>query len=142
MIDRRWFALVLLAGCSPEPPPKPAPKPAAVKPADPDALPVYAVAVDKRGLLLTNPKTRQAKPAAFGLRQSLIIAILTRTLGSPQEGRDAACAKDFARWNNGLTLWFDAGTFAGWSVDGADATVALAPEMTRAAKMAAGVTCD
>lgn len=109
------FALLFaLAACSAEPPPKPPTPKTVVKAADPDALPIYRVAVTGTGLALTDPRGGAAKPADFGLRQSLLIAILARSFGPAVEGQDASCRRDFARWSNGLTLWFEGGEFVGW----------------------------
>ena len=131
--------LLALAACSAEAPPKPvAPK---VKAPDPDALPVYRIAVAPGGLLLTDPRGGAAKPADFGLRQSLIIAILARSFGPPAEGHDAGCGRDFARWPNGLTLWFDAGDFVGWSAKAAAPVIGVAPGLDRQRAMAAGAIC-
>lgn len=137
--------LLVVAACSAEAPPKPvAPTPKiAAKPADPDALPIYRVAVAPAGLMLTDPAGGAARPADFGLRQSLLLAILFRSFGPAEEGHDAKCASDFARWPNGLTLWFDGGSFSGWSLpeEKAGAAVGIAPGVRRAPEMAAGAIC-
>lgn len=140
MIRPHIALLLLVAACSAEAPkPVQAQQKAKAKPAeDPNPYPVYRVAVDKGGLLLTDPKTSQAKPAAFGLRQSLILGILARTLGAAEEGHDKDCGYDFARWPNGLTLWFDAGDFAGWERVGDDPAIGVAPGTSGTS---AGVRC-
>lgn len=145
-------ALLLLAACSPEPAPKPARSAAEIAAADRAAAkardakanpyPVYRVAVAPGGLLLTDPASGAAKPAAFGLRQSLLIAILARSFGPATEGREAGCERDFARWDNGLTVWFDAGSFVGWSLAGTDPRIAIAPGMVRAPIMGVGAICN
>ena len=141
MIHARVLLLLLVAGCSAEAP-KPVAPAAKAKPVeDPNPYPVYGVAVDKGGLLLTDPKTKEAKPAAFGLRQSLLLAIMARTLGPAEEGHDKACKRDFARWPNGLTLWFDAGDFTGWSLAGENPAVGVAPGLTRKPLMTGGDGC-
>jgi hypothetical protein len=137
-MTRGLVLLLVLAACSPEPAPTPA-KPKAVVTSP---YPVYRVAVAKDGLLLTDPAGGAAKPATFGLRQSLLIAILARSFGPASEGRDTGCAYDFARWGNGLTLWFDAGSFVGWSLAGDDPTIGVAPGLVRAGKMTAGRLCE
>lgn len=141
MTLRHLWPLLLLAACSPEAPPKPVAPKTTVKVPDPDALPVYRVAVAPGGLLLTDPRGGAAKPADFGLRQSLLIAILARSFGAAGEGHDNACAKDFARWPNGLTIWFDAGDFVGWSLKDPTLAVGTAPGLERRAQMKGGRAC-
>lgn len=137
-----FLLLLLAASCSAEAPPKPVTPVAKAKPAqDPNPYPVYSIAVAASGLSLTDPKTKTARPADFGLRQSLLLAILARTIGPAAEGHDKACKRDYARWPNGLTLWFDAGDFTGWSLEGDSAAIGIAPGMSRKPAMAAGVTC-
>ena len=135
---RLFLPLLMLGACAPDAP-KPTTKVVA-KP-DPDALPVYRVAVAPDGLLLTDRRGGAAKPADFGLRQSLLIAILARSFGPAAEGRDPGCTRDFARWPNGLTLWFEAGTFSGWSLNNVYAAIGVAPGLTPAKAIAAGKGC-
>lgn len=142
MMALRLLPLLLLAACSPEAPPKPVAPKTVAKPADPDALPVYRVAVAKGGLLLTDPRGGAAKPAEFGLRQSLLIAILARSFGPAEEGHDTGCKRDFARWSNGLTLWFDGGDFVGWSLDDGAPAIDVAPGLQRRTHMADGLVCS
>jgi hypothetical protein len=142
MTLRHLWPLLLLVACSPEAPPKPVAPKTTVKAADPNALPVYRVAVAPGGLLLTDPRGGAAKPADFGLRQSLLIAILARSFGAPVEGHDKACAIDFARWSNGLTLWFDGGDFIGWSVKEATSAIGVAPGLERREQMTGGRACN
>jgi|GEM_PF-5845167 hypothetical protein len=151
---RLLVPLLLLGACAPDPPKPAATKaadpaaakaadPAAAKAADPDALPVYRVAVAPGGLMLTDRRGGAAKPADFGLRQSILIAILARSFGPAGEGREAGCALDFARWPNGLTLWFEGGSFVGWTrADAATAAIGIAPGLAPAAARAAGETCE
>lgn len=137
----RFLLLLLVAGCSAEAPPKPAASQAKASPvADTNVLPVYGVAVDRGGLLLTDPKSKEAKPAPFGLRQSLMLGILARTQGAAEEGHDAKCNRDFAQWENGLTLWFESGTFVGWTLKEGGA-VGVAPGVVRAPVMTGGAVC-
>lgn len=142
MTLRHLWPLLALAACSPDAPPKPVAPKTTVKAPDPNALPVYRVAVAPGGLLLTDSRGGAAKPADFGLRQSLLIAILARSFGPPDEGQDKACAKDFARWSNGLTLWFDGGDFVGWSLKQPTSAIGTAPGLERRAQMQAGRACD
>ncbi len=141
MTLRHLWPLLLLTACSPEAPPKPVAPKTTVKAADPDALPVYRVAVAPDGLLLTDPRGGAAKPADFGLRQSLLIAILARSFGPADEGHDKVCAMDFARWPNGLTLWFDGGDFVGWSTKDPASAIGTAPGLDRGTEMKAGRAC-
>jgi hypothetical protein len=142
MTLRHLWPLLLLAACSPETPSKPVAPKTTVKAPNPDALPVYRVAVAPGGLLLTDPRGGVAKPADFGLRQSLLIAILARSFGTAAEGHDKACAKDFARWPNGLTVWFDAGDFVGWSLQEPASAIGIAPGLERQAQMKGGRACN
>jgi hypothetical protein len=142
MTLRHLWLLPLLAACSPEAPPKPVAPKTTVKAPEPDALPVYRVAVAPGGLLLTDPRDGAAKPADFGLRQSLLIAILARSFGVADEGRDNVCAMDFARWSNGLTLWFDGGDFVGWSLKDPTSAIGTAPGLERRARMTGGRACN
>lgn len=144
------LAVLLLAACSPEPaaPRKSAAEIAAAdraaakaRDAKANPYPVYRVAVAQDGLRLTDPAGGAAKPAAFGLRQSLLIAILARSFGPANEGRNTGCAHDFARWDNGLTLWFDAGSFVGWSLAGDNPAIGVAPGLAGGGKLSAGATC-
>ncbi|KAB7644916.1 hypothetical protein [Polymorphobacter fuscus] len=139
---KRFVLLLALAGCAPDPAQVKAKAAADAAQAAADALPVYRVAVAKDGLLLTDPRGGAARPAPFGLRQSLLLAILARSFGTATEGHDTGCDRDFARWPNGLTLWFAGGTFAGWSLAGADAAIGVAPGLVRAPAMAAGLACE
>jgi hypothetical protein len=140
MIALRLLPLLLVIACSPEAPTKPVVPKTGAKAADPDALPVYRVAVSSTGLLLTDPRGGAAKPADFGLRQSLLLAILARSFGPADEGHEHGCGRDFARWPNGLTLWFDAGDFVGWSRRDSNAAIGTAPGLDLALRRA-GNTC-
>lgn len=140
MMLLRLLPLLALVACSAEPPPQPPTPKTVVKAADPDALPVYRVAVGSGGLVLTDPRGGAAKPADFGLRQSLLIAILARSFGPPVEGQDASCGRDFARWANGLTLWFEAGDFVGWQRTGDAPVISTAPKLALDAREA-GLIC-
>ena len=138
--------LLLLAACAPDapkPPPRVETKAVPKSTAPENIYPVYGVAVAKDGLLLTDPKSRQARPAGFGMRQSLIIAILARTLGPASEGRDRDCDKYFARWgtDDALTLWFADGAFTGWTLTGAPGAIGIAPGLTRTPASTAGEVC-
>lgn len=140
MMLLRLLPWLVLAACSAEPPPKPPTPKTVVKPADPDALPVYRVAVAGTGLALTDPRGGAAKPADFGLRQSLLIAILARSFGPAVEGQDSLCGRDFARWSNGLTLWFEGGAFVGWERAADAPAIPTAPGLEPDSRKA-GATC-
>jgi hypothetical protein len=142
MMALRLLPLLLLVACSVEAPPKPVAPKTVAKVADPDALPVYRVAVGKNGLLFTDPRGGAAKPADFGLRQSLLLAILARSFGPADEGHDAGCDRDFAGWSNGLTLWFEGGDFVGWTLKDAAAAIGAEPELKRSDRMAGGRVCN
>ncbi len=148
---KHLWLLLLLAGCAPEAPKPPAAKPKAAAPEN--IYPVYGIAVANGGLLLTDPKTKVARLAGFGMRQSLIIAIVSRSLGAVTEGQDAACGKGFARWggDDALTLWFADGALTGWTLTGWTLTgwtrtggpprIGIGPGLTAAKLMSDGATC-
>ncbi|MGI1662201.1 hypothetical protein ACRDNQ_08165 [Palleronia sp. KMU-117] len=103
-------ALVLLAACAPSSGPSPASNRAAAVGLVPDAL----------GLQPNGTALR----IDFGRAEPGMIPAVSRLLGEAPafRGAVAGCALTAARWDNGLTLWFDRGSFVGWTeVTGASA---------------------
>ncbi|WP_233503465.1 hypothetical protein [Sphingomonas psychrotolerans] len=78
-----------------------------------------AVALEPDGLGLG--ATRRA---TFGMPRAAVTDMLAKALGSPiEEGDDQECgtgALSFASFRGGLGLYFDAGKFVGWDLDGRD----------------------
>ncbi len=55
----------------------------------------------------------------FGRAEQGAIAAMTRLTGSqPQRGATPCPAVTSARWPDGAVLYFESGTFVGWSKDG------------------------
>lgn len=164
MIFRPAAALLLLAACSTEPgreaaAPPPAPAAVAAAPAPPAApvapappttpAPVAAptgpaLAVEAEGLRLFDRATGSASPIPFGRPQAAMLEALERLRGparpkSLEEGVNADCGAGpvrYASWPDGLSLVFQDGRFAGWSLDaraaGALSTAnGIAPGITR-----------
>lgn len=152
-----WMAgLLAVAGCTPEraePVPDPpldagsesaAAAPATAPPAPADAPgpapPRGApplLALDGEGLRAINAATGSTRLLAFGARESRTIDLLTTHFGTDpvDRGSSADCGADYARWMEGLTVWFDGGRFVGWAVREGSALTTLdgwGPGSTRA----------
>ncbi|MDX2240980.1 MAG: hypothetical protein NW224_09875 [Leptolyngbyaceae cyanobacterium bins.302] len=80
------------------------------------------LALDSDGLRLVNASTGSTRALSFGMKQAEVVSILTNLRGKPQEqGTNQECGAGplgYANWNDGLSLKFNKGVFAGWSVDG------------------------
>lgn len=122
-----WMAgLLVVSGCAqdraesaPDPPPGADPEPAVdvTAPAPPlDQLPLLAL--DGEGLRAVNAATGSTRLLAFGARESRAMEVLTTHFGTDpvDEGEAADCGADYARWMEGLTVWFDRDRFVGWAV--------------------------
>ena len=105
--------LLVVAGCTPEP--ERAVDPPPVSP--PAEEPAF-VALEGEGLRLIVASTGSARPLAFGTPQSQIVTALTTVFGTDpvEQGEAADCGADYARWIEGLTVWFTRGRFAGWAI--------------------------
>jgi hypothetical protein len=70
--------------------------------------------------LVADPTRR----ATFGMPRAAVTEMLAKTLGSPiEEGDDQECGAgplSFASFRGGLGLYFEAGKFVGWDLDGQD----------------------
>ena len=137
------FIAVALGACTPEAPVAPkadaTPQAATPTPAPP------ALAAEAEGLRLFNPATGSSRPIPFGTAQAQTLAALAYR-GAPETGTNGECGAgplDYARWPDGLHLWFQEGVFLGWAIDdrtaaaigttGAVGTAAgIAPGSTRA----------
>ncbi len=124
---------VAAPGAPAAPTPAPAPAPASDAP---------ALAIDGDGLRLFNRDTGAARPLPFGLpRADLLAALVAR--GKPATGRQEECGAGplgFATWPDGLKLYFQSGTFAGWAVDQRAARVGGLPAIATAAGIGPGST--
>jgi len=149
-------AALLLAGCGGDAPPAsnivaatptPAATPATPTPAPPPAdaaAPVEretpALAVDGEGLRLFDRVTGSASPLPFGTPRTRALAALA-FLGAPDTGTNGECGAgplQYANWPDGLGLFFQDDTLAGWTLGtrgkGGVATAAgIGPGSTRAA---------
>lgn len=79
-----------------------------------------ALQVHEEGLRLAGPSAGQGAGIAFGATQDEVLAQLA-FLGEPEVATNEECGAgpmQIARWPNGLSLLFQDGRFAGWSVDG------------------------
>ncbi len=87
------------------------------------AKPSLAVlALDTQGLRVVNASTGATRAIAFGTKEADVVSILTNLRGKPRDrGVNQECGAGplgFANWADGLSLQFNQGRFAGWSVDG------------------------
>ena len=79
-----------------------------------------ALALDGQGLRLLDPGSNKDRLLAFGASQSAVIAPLLGR-GTPAQERLSECGAgplEQARWEDGLSLYFQDGKFAGWALDG------------------------
>jgi len=80
------------------------------------------LALDPEGLRVVNASTGATRALSFGMKETEVVAMLTNIQGKPlKRGVNKECGAGplgFASWADGLTLQFNKGTFAGWSVDG------------------------
>lgn len=102
-----------------------------------------AVTLDPEGLRLFLPSSA-ARPIPFGTPQQQTMAMVSRVRGSAREtGASEDCGDEYATWENGLTLRFSRGRFAGWSAapgSGLATAAGTGPGSTRADLEAAHVT--
>ena len=94
----------------------PASSPAASKPVPPAPLP--DLAMDGDGLRLLNGTSVRLLP--FGMRREALLAVLEPARGRADSGTNSECGAgplDYAVWADGLTLYFQDGSFAGWALD-------------------------
>lgn len=85
------------------------------------------LALDGEALRVFLAQSGSARPIPFGTSKSDAMRMLDVVLTAvPREGGHSEdCGVDFATWENGLTVRFLRGTFAGWSV-GAGSTLTTA----------------
>jgi hypothetical protein len=92
-------ALALLAACAPS--------------SGPDRTPGVGLVPDTLGLQPNGSTLR----IDFGRAEPGVIPAVSRLLGEAPafRGNVPGCALTAARWDEGLTLWFDRGSFVGWT---------------------------
>ncbi|MGF1496647.1 MAG: hypothetical protein ACFB8W_07460 [Elainellaceae cyanobacterium] len=81
-----------------------------------------ALALDAEGLRLVDAATGSTRALPFGMERDGMMEILLNLRQIPlDQGVNPECGAgplSFARWPDGLTLWFEGDRFAGWAVDG------------------------
>ena len=78
----------------------------------------YALALEGEGLRLFHGETGSARPVPFGTSVDGTWSALSASAGTSivEEGDSAECGNQFARLENGLTIWMRGGRFVGWSL--------------------------
>lgn len=115
------FAPAVLFACGKEPAPPPAPSGdiASATPAPAVTPTPPALAIDSEGLRLVDPQSGSARPLPFGTEWPDALKALA-FLGAPRIGHMDECGAgplDYAKWDNGFTLYAQQGAFLGWFVD-------------------------
>lgn len=87
------------------------------------AKPKTAVlALDSEGLRVVNASTGATRALPFGMKEVDVVTIVNNLRGKIRDrGTNSECGAGplgYASWGDGLTLLFNKGQFAGWSVDG------------------------
>jgi len=121
-------ALLVVIACVPEPPEDTpeaeAPSVEAGSASDSHPTPMEEgpdstfVALEGGGLRVFLASTGSARPLPFGTSSADATRLLSAALGGApvEQGVVADCAAEYARWEDGLTVWFADGRFAGWSL--------------------------
>lgn len=130
------IALLILAACSPDagavqtddtgpvaamkagPSSPPVPGGVVANDAAPSQQPTLAVESD--GLRWFLPPNGSARPLAFGAPEAEVLASLERVRGPAEKGVNQDCGAgpvQYANWPDGLSVVFQDGVFAGWSLD-------------------------
>lgn len=75
--------------------------------------------LEREGLGVVLEGSDRVRLLTFGTRQTRTTHVVVMMLGSEpiDQGRATDCRASYARWAEGLTVWFVRGSFAGWSVD-------------------------
>ena len=127
-------ALMLAACGDPAQEPASAPGETAVTPgadAPPTASSAPAstrvVGLDPEGLRLVDRQSGSTASLAFGQPAEQVLAVVGASRGAPAErGTNPECGAgplDYASWDDGLTVWFQNGAFAGWATNRQGATL-------------------
>lgn len=111
--------LATLSACAPDAPAAPAEPVAPQEQATAAISTTPALTVEAEGLRLVDPASGSARPIPFGTAQAQVMAALA-SRGAAETGTNADCGAGplaYARWPDGLTLWFQEGAFAGWALN-------------------------
>ncbi len=102
------------AGTVPEGAQESGARPASAEPAADSAL----LSLEGEGLRAFLSSTGAARPLPFGTPAADALSFVSAVLGAApvEQGENVDCAAAYARWANGLTVWFARGELAGWSV--------------------------
>jgi hypothetical protein len=135
--------LALTAGCgSGEPPPSAGDDASTAELAEPEGEVDPPMLVDGDGLRLLDRSGGGERRFAFGSDwQEVRKALAFR--GEPETAINPECGAgplEYARWPDGLTLYAQAGKFAGWVLDGRSAGVGAAGGISTAAGIGPGRT--
>jgi hypothetical protein len=77
------------------------------------------LALDGEGLRIFLVPSGSARLIPFGTpKEQMLTALASVRDGPPREGENVDCGAAYATWEDGLTVWFSRGDFAGWSVPG------------------------
>lgn len=103
------------------------PGPAAPPATSPAPASTRVVGLDPEGLRLIDRQSGSTASLAFGQPAEQVLAMVGASRGAPAErGTNSECGAgplDFASWDDGLTLWFQNGAFAGWATNRQGATL-------------------
>jgi len=91
-------------------------------------VPEASLAVEGEGLRAFNLLTGSARALAFGSGRGDTLTMLEAALGkaATEQGENIDCGARFARWDNGLSVWFSKDRFVGWSLGESGATLTTA----------------
>ena len=127
LIALPMLALVACGDAGQEPasaPEAPSVTPGAEAPPAASPTPAVAriVALDPEGLRLVDRQSGATAALAFGQPAEPVVAGVSAAQGKApsQRGTNGECGAgplDFAAWDDGLTLWFQNGTFVGWATN-------------------------
>lgn len=102
--------------------------------------PTPALAIEAEGLRLFTPTTGSARPIPFGTARAQVMTALA-SRGTAETGTNGECGAGplaYARWPDGLTLWFQQDALTGWALN-APASDA-SPAATAGVSTASGLT--
>lgn len=121
--------LATLSACGPDAPAAPAESAAPQEQATAATSTTPVLTVEAEGLRLVDPTSGSARPIPFGTAQAQVMTALA-SRGAAEAGTNAECGAGplaYARWPDGLTLWFQEGGFAGWALNAPAPDAPLSP---------------